>query len=189
MSQPTFTLQLAMAAPVEALEAWLADAAPGNKAVYAHGVDLPREAAAVQLVRRWADAGTVTLTSQRDPADPRQMQWLVVRLGERPGAGPACSAGAPNERTRVECAELLSALRHAALCNLPCPSNTALARKLQLGRGERGRSRAQYLIGQLVAEGAIRVAGHGRNHPRVVTITAKGRACGRSTREPGRGDT
>lgn len=162
--------ELGMAAAPEALRAWLAEAAPGNMAIYAIGLDLPREAEGVQLVRAWQAEGLVALVSRRDPADRRRTQWLVQRAG---ATSPAAKPGLLSLVTRQQLAALLILLREGDKRRRPCPSNNKLARELDLGWGERGRARARYLIDLLVRDGAITVESRGRNLPRVVTILKK----------------
>ncbi|KLE32441.1 hypothetical protein [Aurantiacibacter luteus] len=178
----TFSLALSLAAPVAELEAWMADAAPGGQVVYATGVVLPRAAAGVQLVQRWVREGLVDPVSRRDPANPRQFQFIA----QRRGAVPAVAGAAPREMTsatRRERDALLALLRDCAVRGRECPSNTGLARALDLGGSHRGRSRASYLMHLLEVDGAIRVEGRGRNAPRLVTVLAAGRGRGKSTRD------
>ena len=196
----TFRLTLGMAAPVAELEAWMASAVPGEQAVYASGLDLPRDADGVVLARRWGREGRVTLVQRRDPGNARRWQWIMEKAGtitncpdDPPGTGAlegqpvSVSSSAPTssrqvgKRVRDERDRLLDLLRDCAVRRKACPSNNALAAKLELGRGERGRARAKYLLGLLASDGAIAVESRGRNAPRVVTITAEGRAKGKVT--------
>lgn len=206
----TFSLQLGLAAPVAELEAWLADAPAGGRAIYASGFDLPRAAEAVQLVNQWQREGRATLTSQRDPADKRRTLWLVIKVSpDAPGkeAGEGCArraqvaeggsafrrpspASTLDFETRAQCRALLDLLRHAALRGEACGSNLDLARALDLAvssarQRSRSRNRVQYLLACLAERGEIHVETHGRNLPRVVTIRAKGRAQGKSTLKQG----
>lgn len=159
----SFTLVLTSVAPVNELEYWLAAAPAGHVVIYASGLDLPREAEAVKLVRGWAEAGLVHLTQGRDPDDRRRWQWRATRaLGANPvpckPARPAISPEIAEQK-----AALLDLLRGAGR---ECPSNRALARALGLAGpdgsvGQRGRNRVAYLLDLLVKDGAIELARRG----------------------------
>ena len=174
----TFTLTLSMAASAEAVEAWFAAAAPGAREVYASGLDFPREAPVVALVRGWEAAGLVRLVSGRDPDDRRRTNWWVVKAGETPPVRPR---GTAQSRVRAreldrQKAALLALLAGLARRRRACPSNSALARELDLGPGPKGRARAQYLLRQLAAEGAIAIENNGRNAPRKVRVLRQTRS-------------
>ena len=186
----TFSLQLGLAAPVEQLEAWFASAAPGAREIYATGVDLPREAAAVALVRRWQGEGLVTMFQKRDEADARKINWIVERLD---AAGKRAAPDAPAEPrrdaiTRSQLDELMGELRGCVIRRRACPSNRQLARMLDLGEGGKARRRVDYLVTLLANDGRIAVQSHGRNAPRTVTLL-EGRGKGRSTRDPSKENT
>lgn len=183
-SNQTFSLTLGLAAPVAELEAWLARALPRETAVYATGLDLPRDAAAVALVRKWAAARLVTLTTRRDPDDRRRTHWLVVRAGNSARddsaedlampADAACTFGF-HERA------LLTCLEDAALAGEACPSLAAMAEAMRLPETNgRGRYRARYLLETLEKKHLITITRRAGS-PRVITIRAAGRAQGRST--------
>lgn len=184
----TFTLVLASAAEPATLEAWLASAPPRGRAVYASGLDLPRAAPGVALVRRWQEAGLVELFRQRDPADQRRWQFLVEKAGVGVPGSPAqlgqqCTGCCANDtptaalleagdpRTARQKAELLALLR---TCGTMCPSNREIARQLGLGSDQRARNRARYLLDLLVSAGAIRLSGNGTNQPRTLVVLAGG---------------
>lgn len=192
----SFALQLVTTALPAELRAWLARAEVGERAVYAAGAVLPRQAETVQLVTRWKDAGAVITLQRRDPADGRRMQYLIEKAdaghGPHPPAPDGVAESPPNDgragrgthdATRAQMRRLLEALRRMAARGEACPSNAELAALLELPRGKRGADRAQYLIGRLVREQRIAVEGRGTCAPRVVTILAKGRGCGKSTHE------
>ena len=199
-SGETFRLMLGMAAPLAELEAWMASASAGEQAVYASGLDLPRAADGVVLARRWEGEGLVTLAQRRDPDNSRRWQWIMEKArtnsncpdhppgkGASEGQPASASPGAPTSsrqlgrKAREERERLLDFLRDCAVRRKACPSDNALAAKLALGAGHRGRCRANYLMRLLAADGAISVEYRGRNAPRVVTITAEGRARGKAT--------
>ena len=199
-SGETFRLMLGMAAPLAELEAWMASASAGEQAVYASGLDLPRAADGVVLARRWEGEGLVTLAQRRDPDNARRWQWIMEKVNPHsncpsphPGKGApegqpvSASPGAPTssrqigKKAREERERLLDFLRDCAVRRKACPSDNALAAKLALGAGNSGRCRANYLMRLLAADGAISVEYRGRNAPRVVTITAEGRARGKAT--------
>lgn len=185
----SFSLTLGLATPVEELQRWFAHAAPGHRAIYASGWDLPRKAPAVALVRCWAEAGQVHLLSEKDAADPRRTWWWVVKAGAAAHADVRAAQDlAISARTRADQDAMLDLLRDAASARQPCPSDRAMGEALGFGRGERARKRAGYVLGTLKQAGAVEVECRGRNAARVVTIRAKGRACGRSTGRENNGD-
>lgn len=156
---PSFTLHLATAAPVEVLEAWLAEARPRERAIYASGIDLPHDAPGVRLVRRWADQGLVTCVRQRHPQDRRCWHFMVERVGTGvPGAVEDFSDTAPQVSQSVRArADALLAILRAVPRGQPMPSLTELADRLQLGRGNRGRQKVNHALGLLAKEGAVQV--------------------------------
>lgn len=168
----TRQLELGMAAAPDALRTWLAGAAAGDMAIYASGVDLPREAEGVQLVRGWQAEGLVALVSRRDPSDRRRTQWLIQRAGE---SLPAVSQEMLSYVTRQQRDALLRLLKEGDKRRRACPSNSKLARELDLGWSAAGRRRARYLMDLLVKDGAIAVENRGRNLPRVVSILEQGK--------------
>lgn len=175
----SFRLALGLAAPVEQLEAWMESAPVGDRVIYASGFDLPRDAAGVQLVKGWIAARKVLpLPQRRDQASGRT-EWMVQKMA-------ACAdhtqkeACAADRRSLREAERLLEHLRHLAQRGRACPSNSQLARELELGGSHRGRARAQYLLQILERQGRVQVQSHGRNAARVVTITT-GAAQGKST--------
>lgn len=171
-----FTVQLAHAAPVAELEAWMASAAGGARAVYASGIDLPAEAPAAALARRWAGEGRAHLFRERDRGDPRRWHFIVEKAREGspcpPAPGPGGSLPITTARaTPPDLARLLAilaALAPGADGGAACPSNAALARRLGHGRG--GRARVQYLLGRARRAGLIAIESRGRNAPRRVTV-------------------
>lgn len=180
-----FTLKLALAAPVEELEGWLDTASPQDSTIYAVGIDLPRESAAVKLARDWAAQGKVSLTQRRDPDNRARWQYLMQKRAC--GAGGVVVARNPRKMDSLSAAQsgkLLNLLRLCAERGQDCPSNMRLARALGLPSGDRGRGRARYLLDILVETGAVVIESHGCNAPRVVTIIAEGRASGLATRKP-----
>lgn len=182
--------ELPFAASPASLRAWLDTAPPMARAIYAKSVDELREEPGVKLVRQWAIEGRVHLFRERDPDDAGRWRFLIVKAaivtGEvriarpfpRGRATPQRSASDIEEGLLTRCEMLL---RRAADRAEPCPSNAELARALGLSGDEKGRARAKYLVRCLAEAGRIAVECRGRNLPRVVTIVARGRACGMST--------
>lgn len=167
IATPGRAAELAHAAPVEQLEAWLAAAAPGAQAIYASGPDLPREAPGVKLVARWIGEKKVHPLQQRDPRNPARWNFLIVKAGGSPR-----DSGRPLHAVdRTEMRAMLSLLRRYAARGKPCPSHREMAELLDLP----DRHHARRLIERLVAEGKIRVASRGRNLPCVVTIISSGK--------------
>lgn len=170
----SFILQLASAAPVAELEQWLDSARPGEKAIYASGVNLSlvEGAPGVRLAYRWAKAGTVGLQRERDKTDPRRWIFLIVKSHPRPAPAllPTPSAG---RRAALpgELQALFELIERAASRRQPCPSFTVMARSLRHGT----RFRARGLFERLEAEGLIAVERRGCNLPMVVTIVKSGK--------------
>lgn len=187
---PTFTLHLATAAPVAVLEAWLADAAPRDQAVYASGIEPPRDAPGFVLARRWAEQGLVHLKTERDGKDRRLTRWIV----ERAGTGvPSDAADLCDEQAlrvsatvRERADALLAILQDCAAARRECPSLTDLAERLQLGRRQRGRDKVRHALALLAAERKIEVrtiGPRGRTR-RVVKVLCEGKAQGKTTKRP-----
>lgn len=177
----TFTLCLATSASVESLEDWLAGAAPRDQAIYASGVDFPRDSAAAVLVRRWESEGLVSLVQERDKGDRRRTNWIVQRRGVGVPSEPAALAGADSHRTprtREQLAALYDLLVEQAQQRRRCPSLSQLARALEIGSaGEAGRvvnqsarQRARYLLDLLVTDGRVRLGDADAQGQRAITI-------------------
>ena len=167
------------------MQRWLDVAAPGDTITYATSPALGEKEAA-KLARRWADAGQVELF-QRRATRAHCFDYCARRVAtgsSRPAAsqpedgGTAATGGGD---TRSQMRALLQILRRCAVRGAACPSNAKLAIEIGLGRGPRGRRRAQYLFERLQAEGRIAATGCGRNAPRVVTVLVAGKGCGQST--------
>lgn len=163
-----------------AMAEWAKRARPGDEMIYASGPALGEHAAASQA-RAMRDSGLVELF-QRRSGRPNCFDYCAQKLAQDAQRAAAPAAGGP-DHTRAQMKRLLDHLRRLAERGAACPSNADLAAELGLRRGERGRQRARYLLDRLAAEHRITVRSQGRNAPRVVTITAKGRACGQSTGE------
>lgn len=204
---PTFAVQLASAAEPGELEAWLA-CSPKSQAVYASGLELPRNAPGVLLVTRWREQGIVITTQRRDPRDARRWEFIVVRRaenasapthphgapppGSHPSAVPPAPAGIATPRpgqadrsradhTRAQLKRLEDLLRARAAKGAACPTLAETRDLLALPRGERGKRRASYLFDRLAGENRIATRWDGPGHRRVVTILSPGRAVGKST--------
>lgn len=182
----TFTLQLATSAAVADLEAWLASAPPRGRAIYASGVDFPRQSAAAALVRQWQEQGLVALVSERDPLDRRRTNWIAERcglgvpgeaerLGAKPGITGANGVSFVSDTVRRRADSLLRILRAAAPVGsrFACPSLARLADSLELGRGERGRQQVNHALSLLAREGAIATETVGPKAQRVRMVTVR----------------
>ncbi len=151
-------------------------AGAGHELIYATGPQLGDHAAKA-LALLWQEQGLVAL-KQRRSSRPHCFDYLAERVGaDAPAPAPSASDG----HVRGEMAALLRILRRCVVRGKACPSNAELAKELGLRRGQQGRRRAQYLVDRLTREKRISVTGCGRNAPRVVTILAAGKACGKST--------
>ena len=190
--EPRFVLgPLTLYAELWEMEAWLETANPGDELRYATGPALGRDAPAGKLARQWADEGEVLLV-QRRPGPGKPPEYLAIRreppvrprggsrgvaLGMasaramRRGSARPDLAASPDFEGSEE-GRMLAALTEAADAGDVCPSNGALARRLDL----KTRDRAQYLITRLARAGLIRVASDSSFDGRVVTIVATGRA-------------
>jgi hypothetical protein len=164
-SSETFTMQLTAAASLEEIERWFAAARPGERAIYASGFTLPREAESVKRVGQWIEQGKVHPVQQRDPHDSRRWQWLVVKAGavsgvtrRDAGRSRGRQSGA-NELAREQMRHLMKVLRACAA----------------------GRRRARYIVERLEAERQIAVEPGDQVNPPVVTILKPGRARGKAT--------
>ncbi|TXC73941.1 hypothetical protein FSZ31_04260 [Sphingorhabdus soli] len=181
---PTISIgPLSMAIEAGALEAWCAAAQAGDVLVYAHGPVLPRTAAVVTLAREYADAGLVTLSSQRVA---KGFEWNAVRSRVRAvrdisdrRAEDALAALSPPEEGSVDDI-ILRALKRAANFNAPCPSNADLARLARLDTPVA----ASDVIKRLKKRGAITVLVPAMGG-RVVTIAATGKRTAQGSTQRG----
>lgn len=178
----TFSIRLASAVPASQLQAWYEQAQPGESAVYASGIDLPRECEGVKLVAAWERAGLVQLNQRRDDGERRRWQFLVIRRADpkAPGAKPKRSAAEDIAQVQLRC--LLDCLRAAADRDERCPSRSAMARAVTGQAHLKARNRVTYLLRRLSDAGKIAVVPGAPNRSPVVTILAKGRGFGKSTR-------
>ncbi|MBD2842685.1 hypothetical protein [Erythrobacter rubeus] len=190
-TKETYSIRLAVAVEVDALDAWFAEAKPGERERYAEGFELPRDAPSVKRARELAQAQAAHLLTQRHADDPRRTTWLIEKRGRprsqgdaRKGRGPTPpqNPGPRPDLTREQMRSLLNRLRKAAHDGEPCPSRTALAQYLALGKARRGRDRIGYLLKRLEREGAIELIAGDATRPPVVTILKAGRARGKSTK-------
>ena len=180
----SFALTLTTYADPAEMRAWLVRASTGDEMIYATGPALGDHAAA-RCARGMADDGLVELF-QRRSGKPHCFDYCARRVDQVEKASDPCrpiaslhEGGAPD--TRRQLSQLLGVLRKAAERGHPCPSHSETARALGLpSPATRGRRRAQYLFERLEAEQRIAVTRDGTT--RVVTITAKGRAHGKTTR-------
>lgn len=179
-SEPRFVLgPLTLYAEIGVMEAWLENAAPGDELRYATGPALGREAPAGQLARQWAEEGEVMLF-QRRPGPGKPLEYVARR--KEPPVKPRASRALPGRQARpllplpqdfAESDEgrMLALLTEAAEAGVACPSESELARRLELN----SRRRAQYLINRLMRASLIRVQSSTSFHGRVVTIVATGK--------------
>lgn len=159
-----------------AMAEWVEQAGAGHELIYATGPQLGDHAAKA-LALHWQEQGLVAL-KQRRSSRAHCFDYLAERVG---AVAPAPTTSASDGHVRGEMAALLRILRRCAVRGKVCPSNAELAKELGLRRGEASRRRSRYLLERLAQEKRISVTGCGRNAPRVVTILAAGKACGKST--------
>ena len=182
----SYTLTLTTYADPAAMRDWLVRAQAGDEMIYATG-PAAGDHEATRCARGMADDGLVELF-QRRSGKPHCFDYCARRVSVcRPTSSNAAVGRSnntlPSHDTRQQLTQLLGLLRKAAERGHPCPSHSETARALGLSSpATRGRRRAQYLFDRLAAEQRIAVTREGTT--RVVTITAKGRAHGKSTGEP-----
>lgn len=169
---------LCMVVPVGELEAWVRDAKPGDRFVYARGQVLAHGERTVIAARDYADAGLViTLSKATTQADGRrETEWFVQR---RSAAGVAAAVTPSASQIEPECPadadELDAILREfarAANFKMVAPTNGELAARLNIRRARRVR----YLVGKLIDRGLIRIVDHGPRARRIVTIVSTGKS-------------
>jgi hypothetical protein len=174
----TFRFEVSLAVPESQMVAWFEQARAGERIVYCRGFIALREDAAWKLAGAWAREGLVNLVTERDGA---QMIWLAERSSAGPRA-PRVKRDFREDLARTQQRALLAVLRRAADRGEACPSRSALAREVCGVVSRKGRDRVGYLLRRLVNEKRIAVAAGDATRAPVVTILAKGRGFGKSTR-------
>lgn len=178
-ASPRFSVVLSTAVAEKDLRAWFVAAQPGHSATYASGLDLPRDAAGVQLARRLSDAGQARLHQRRAAHDSRQWEWVIIKIGGDgevevnglPRAhGSCCTEHPATVREMDALAELLGTIPADRKGWTTCPSNAVLARTLDLGSGANARRRARYLLDRLRSAGRIELQHSGRDSARRVRV-------------------
>jgi len=174
---------LCMVVPFGELEAWISDAAPGDRFIYARGQALAHKERTVILARDYAQAGLVTtLQKVVTGADGRrETEYLCERRevlrqaqderGLVAGADPLALAF--DDVADGEALEAIyRAFVRAAKLKLVAPTNSELAEALNL----RDKRRVRYLVGKLISRSIIRIQDNGPRARRIVTITATGKS-------------
>jgi len=182
-ARDTFVLNLASVAPLRELEDWFANAAPGESAQYASGIDLPRNEESVRWANRMQSRGLAKLSSKPERHSKERWCWIITKapLEDALPKQEADTAQRVNP-TRSQCEQLLTHLRTCADIGQECPSYRAMASHLDLPENARGRERARYLVQRLEADGAIKVTAGSSKRSLVVMICAPGVAQGQSTK-------
>lgn len=178
-SPETFSFALALVTPVAELEGWFETASPLAKAIYAIGLELPRQEPGVLLVKRWIATGEVRPFQRRDPLDKRRWQFLIERAD-------TASARLREVRPDLSGQQLIILHRElvtAAAADAPCPARAHLAQAVTGQCDARARERVRWLMKRLEAEGkiALQPAPVGAQHGPTVTILT-GRHAGKSTK-------
>ncbi|WP_219822606.1 hypothetical protein [Sphingomonas montanisoli] len=158
----------AAAMPAGAVDAWVRNAQPGAKTIYARG-HLPRWAKGPAIVRDYAAIRLVALTQTRG-ADGICEYWVErtsAAFAELPGPPPP-----PRPRRGDDEAQLLELLGEIAEAGQPCPSNFDLAHALDIS----GPDRVKYLLHCLQQASHITRAASDWAPGRIVTIVATGKA-------------
>lgn len=178
----TFRLQVSFAIPESQLFAWFEQAEPGERVVYCQGYVPLQEDAAWKLAGAWASEGLVHLITRKEGA---RTMWMAER---RPiGTAPVRSVkrSASEDLVQVQLRALLVLLRDAAAAGLRCPTKTAMARAVTGQTDQRALNRVTYLRKRLEGEGKIAVVAGTHDRAPVVTILARGKGCGCSTKGEG----
>lgn len=178
----SFRFQIALAIPESQLVAWYEQAAPGERVTYCHGYVPLRDDAAFKLAGALQRAGLVHLATEKDGT---QTRWIA----EKRGSATVSVAGiVPAKRSfgedlaKIQLTALLDMLRAAAAAGARCPSITELAHKITGQHDQRARNRVIYLRKRLVTDGKITVDAGTHARAPVVTILARGKGCGCSTK-------
>jgi hypothetical protein len=173
--RPDSTAQPRQPVTIDALHAWLDQAAPGDSFTYFVGSYLVPGMAIVAAARAASDRGAVLLTQRR--REDRLFDYLATkRRNAEPVAAPArrgVSRG-PCGVADEEKEWLMAVLRRKASLSLPCPTNRQLAEEAQLKDAESVR----YRLGLLQQEGRIAIQWIDADR-RVITIVASGRSTAR----------
>lgn len=181
--QERYSIVLSSATSLAALKEWFDSAAPGDRATYATGLDLPREHESVRFANELVQIGLAHLTQRRDPNDRRRWLFEITRAeaaSDKSANGAAVGAVRP-DLTAEQMRCLMRRLREVAAAGSPCPSYAEMARHLAMRGDSRGRMRARYLVNRLEKEKQITVKPGASSHPPVITILARGKARGKST--------
>ncbi|WP_370179933.1 hypothetical protein [Alteriqipengyuania sp.] len=157
----------------QAMAGWLEHAEPGQQIVYATG-PLLGDHPAVKLARNWQAKGAVHLF-QRKAGRANCTDYCAEK---RPKAGTDMPRAARGKDVRRELSALARHLRSLAAAGKPCPSFAAIAAALELPRGNRGRRRAQYLLGLLESEGRVRIDRSDARNPKIEIPRTRNRSGG-----------
>lgn len=183
MRAETFSLVVNTVASEDRLQAWLGEARPGDRAIYASGLSLLSDAPGLKLIERWEQQGLVHRSGMgRDPDTPRRFNWFVTKgraavSGAGPAAmlpdghGPCCTAAG-----RAGALDPVLITLHELLDHLPvgrdgwseCPSNNSLADALDVPR-----TTARRWMDRLRDAGLIEIEQSHHAGPRRVRIVAR----------------
>jgi hypothetical protein len=168
VAQPTVDEAPGVVASIERIDAWLSIATPGSEFLYATRATLPPGCKPAAYLRTLAAAGEIDLF-QRCCAGGGLKNYVARRKA------PEQKPEAPASSTRAERPEraddVLAMLRTVARRGLPCPTDAAIARHLNLRRP----SEAAALLSDLADVGEILLERVSRPYQRVVTIVATGK--------------
>lgn len=191
-SGETFRFEASRALPQHLFLDWFNTAPPGDRIAYCEGYIALREDASWKLAGAWAREGLVHLVTEKDGSRNR---WLAEKIGGaslRPTGslrgpdGSLLEAGKANPTlgriAEMQAEVLFKLLRDAALAGERCPTKTAMALAVTGLDDQRARNRVTYLRKRLEAEGRIAWAAGSHAQAPVVTILARGKGCGLSTR-------
>lgn len=152
--------------PEGAIEAWAAQARPGDELVYAHIPRLPHRSAAAARVRAMEEKKLVLLYQRA--AEPGTFDYVARARARRPSAPPPVARIA-TPMLDGDGARVLQAIRFHAARGLPCPSNAAIARIA----GLRDRMQASHAVAKLAKLGFVTVEMVGPSD-RIITIVGSG---------------
>lgn len=161
---PQFTLgPLCYAIEPGTLEAFIAQAPPGERITYATGFVSPRSSETWAVARRAVDQGKLR-THQVRRDDGKGFDYIAVRR-EAPVVADAAAA-----QDAAADDAMLRQVRRCINLRIPFPTNAQLARLCEL----QSDYAARYRLKRLIDAGLIRLIDNGPMHHRVVVLVETG---------------
>lgn len=150
---------------------WLADAMPGDIALYARASNLIGSPIG-PVIRDLCDQCLIEMLPQQRSG--QHFLYRVRRTRSPRPSRPLPAVGAVQQDAEAELMLVKAVLRSAARAGAPCPSNAEIARRCGLSDADR----ARYRMRQLRETGVIRVEAIAAEPRRVVTIVSNGKRTG-----------